>query len=36
MDYEIYDVDRRDNRSPDHLGVLDHFDAVIWYRVTTT
>ena len=31
VDYEIYDVDRHDNRSPDHLGVLSHFDAVIWY-----
>ena len=31
MSYEIYDVDRRDNRSPHHLGVLSHFDAVIWY-----
>ena len=31
VDYEIYDVDRRDNRSPDHLGVLSHFDTVIWY-----
>jgi len=31
VDYEIYDVDRRDNRSPHHLGVLSHFDAVVWY-----
>jgi murein tripeptide amidase MpaA len=31
VDYEIYDVDRRDNRSPHHLGVLSHFDTVIWY-----
>jgi hypothetical protein len=31
VDYEIYDVDRMGNRSPDHLGVLSHFDAVIWY-----
>ena len=29
--YEIYDVDRRGNRAPDPLGVLAHFDAVIWY-----
>jgi hypothetical protein len=31
VDYEIYDVDRRGNRSPDALGVLSHFDAVVWY-----
>ena len=31
VDYEIYDVDARGNRSPDALGVLSHFDAVIWY-----
>jgi murein tripeptide amidase MpaA len=29
--YDIYDVDRRGNRSPDYLGVLSHYDAVIWY-----
>ena len=29
--YDIYDVDRRGNRSPDWLGVLSHYDAVIWY-----
>lgn len=29
--YDIYDVDRRGNRSPDRLGVLSHYDAVIWY-----
>ena len=31
MDYDVYDVDARGNRSPDHLGVLSHYDAVIWY-----
>jgi len=31
VDYEIYDVDKRGNSSPDALGVLSHFDAVIWY-----
>jgi len=31
VDYEIYDVDKRGNQSPDALGVLSHFDAVIWY-----
>jgi hypothetical protein len=29
--YDVYDVDRMGNRSPDSLGVLDHYDAVIWY-----
>ena len=29
--YDVYDVDDRDNRSPDRLGVLSHYDAVIWY-----
>jgi murein tripeptide amidase MpaA len=31
VDYEIYDVDRRGNVAPDALGVLSHFDTVIWY-----
>ena len=29
--YEVYDVDARGRRAPDHLGVLSHFDTVIWY-----
>ena len=29
--YDIYDVDKRGNVSPDHLGVLSHYDAVLWY-----
>ena len=29
--YDIYDVDKRGNQSPDWLGVLSHYDAVIWY-----
>jgi hypothetical protein len=29
--YDIYDVDAQGNKSPDHLGVLDHYDAVLWY-----
>ena len=29
--YDVYDVDRLGNRSPDFLGVLGHYDAVIWY-----
>ena len=32
VDYDIYDVEtRRTTRSPDPLGVLSHYDAVIWY-----
>jgi murein tripeptide amidase MpaA len=31
VDYDIYDVDKRGNRSPDALGVLSHYDTVIWY-----
>ena len=29
--YDVYDVDARGNRAPDSLGVLGHYDAVIWY-----
>jgi hypothetical protein len=29
--YDVYDVDGNGNRSPDFLGVLGHYDAVIWY-----
>jgi hypothetical protein len=32
IDYDVYDVDARGRRAPDHLGVLGHYDAVIWYR----
>jgi hypothetical protein len=28
---DVYDVDARGRIAPDHLGVLDHYDAVIWY-----
>jgi Zinc carboxypeptidase len=31
IDYDVYDVDDRDRRSPDWLGVLSHYKAVIWY-----
>jgi hypothetical protein len=27
----VYDVDARGRTAPDHLGVLSHYDAVIWY-----
>ena len=32
IDYDVYDVDARGRKAPDHLGVLGHYDAVIWYR----
>jgi hypothetical protein len=28
---DLYDVDARGRTAPDHLGVLSHYDAVIWY-----
>ena len=28
---DVYDVDARGRRAPDALGVLSHYDAVIWY-----
>jgi len=30
--YDVYDVDAMDRVAPDHLGVLGHYEAVIWYR----
>ena len=30
--YEVYDVDAMGRTAPDYLGVLSHFDAVVWYR----
>jgi len=29
--YDVYDVDAMGREAPDHLGVLSHYDAVIWY-----
>jgi zinc carboxypeptidase/immune inhibitor InhA-like protein len=29
--YDVYDVDARGRRAPDALGVLSHYDAVVWY-----
>ncbi len=29
--YEVYDVDAHNRRAPDHLGVLSHFPATVWY-----
>jgi hypothetical protein len=28
---DVYDVDARGRIAPDHLGVLSHYDGVIWY-----
>ena len=28
---DVYDVDARGRTAPDHLGVLSHYDAVLWY-----
>jgi Zinc carboxypeptidase len=28
---DVYDVDARGRVAPDHLGVLSHYDGVIWY-----
>jgi Zinc carboxypeptidase len=28
---DVYDVDARGRVAPDHLGVLSHYDAVLWY-----
>jgi hypothetical protein len=28
---DVYDVDDRGRTAPDHLGVLSHYDAVLWY-----
>jgi Zinc carboxypeptidase len=30
--YDVYDVDAMGRTAPDHLGVLGHYDAVVWYR----
>jgi murein tripeptide amidase MpaA len=29
--YDVYDVDANGRKAPDNLGVLSHYDAVIWY-----
>src|SRR5918994_723408 len=28
---DVYDVDARGRIAPDHIGVLRHYDGVIWY-----
>ena len=29
--FDVYDVDANGRQAPDHLGVLSHYNAVIWY-----
>ncbi|SDJ33612.1 Immune inhibitor A peptidase M6 [Actinokineospora alba] len=29
--FDVYDVDARGRTAPDNLGVLSHYDAVVWY-----
>jgi hypothetical protein len=31
QDADVYDVDARGRIAPDQLGVLSHYDAVVWY-----
>ena len=31
IDHDVYDVDAMNRTAPDNLGVLGHYDAVIWY-----
>jgi len=31
IEYDVYDVDAHDRTAPDALGVLSHYDAVLWY-----
>jgi Zinc carboxypeptidase len=31
VSFDVYDVDARGRQAPDHLGVLSHYDAVVWY-----
>jgi hypothetical protein len=33
---DVYDIDANDRTSPDHLGVLGHYDTVIWYTGNDT
>jgi hypothetical protein len=29
--YNVYDVDAEGREAPDHMGVLNHYDAAVWY-----
>jgi hypothetical protein len=31
ISYDVYDVDAMGRTAPDNLGVLGHYDAVVWY-----
>ncbi len=31
VDFDVYDVDANARTAPDNLGVLSHYDAVVWY-----
>jgi Zinc carboxypeptidase len=31
VESDVYDVDSRGRIAPDHIGVLSHYDGVIWY-----
>jgi hypothetical protein len=31
VDFDVYDVDDHGRTAPDNLGVLSHYDAVVWY-----
>lgn len=31
VQYDVYDVDARGRTAPDNLGMLSHYDAVVWY-----
>ena len=31
IEADVYDVDANGRVAPDHLGVLSHYDAVVWY-----
>ena len=31
VSFDVYDVDARGRTAPDNLGVLGHYDAVLWY-----
>jgi Zinc carboxypeptidase len=31
VSFDVYDVDAHNRTAPDNLGVLSHYDAVIWY-----
>ncbi|MGH3029574.1 MAG: M14 family zinc carboxypeptidase [Gaiellaceae bacterium] len=31
ISFDVYDMDARGREAADHLGVLSHYDAVVWY-----